>query len=69
MTRVTALLSSVDCGSPPYGGCALVWATRHIELAGGTAELRDSVARRVLSRFEPEIVYDPSACATPMPLI
>lgn len=69
MTPVTVLVSSVHCESRPHGRYAFVLAPRHIELLGDTAKLRDSVAQRVHSRFQREIVYDPSPCATPMLLI
>ncbi len=69
MTRVTVLVSSVHCGSRPHGCYAFVLPPRHIELLGDTAKPRDFVAQRVHSRFEREIVYDPWACTTPIPLI
>ena len=69
MTRVTVLVSSVHRGSRPHGCYAFVLPLTHIELRGDTAILRDSVAQRVHSRFERTILYDPSAGATPLPLI
>ena len=69
VTRVTVLVSSVHCGSRPYGCYAFVLPPRHIDLLGDTAKLRDSVAQRVHSRFDRQIVYDTRACTMPMPLI
>ncbi len=64
MTPLTVLLSSVDCESRPCGGYAFVLPPRLIDRLGDTTTLRDSVAPCLRSRLEPEIVYDPWACAT-----
>lgn len=69
MTPLTVLVASAHRASRPYGRYAFVSPPTHIDLLGDAANLRDSAPQRARSRCERQILYDPCACAAPMPLI